>query len=148
MALNIDFFPLKKSAIFSLGHFLTDIYPAFLPPLLPLLMEKFQFSFTRASFLGMVLGFSSSLTQPIFGYLSDKFGGKKFIILGPIIAGLSFSFIGLAPDYGILLVLIILGGLGTASYHPEAAASAVSLGGRQRTFSMAFFSLGGNPGFA
>ncbi len=147
MASKIDFNPLKKSAIFSLGHFLTDIYPAFLPPLLPLLMEKYQFSFTRASFLGMVLAFSSSLTQPIFGYLSEKFGGRKFIILGPIVAGLSFSSVGLAPDYATLLVLIILGGLGTASYHPEAAASTVSLAGRQRTLAMAFFSLGGNTGY-
>ena len=147
MVSKIDFHPLKKSAIFSLGHFLTDIYPAFLPPLLPVLMEKYQFSFTRASFLGMVLAFSSSLTQPIFGYLSDRFGGRKFIILGPIVAGLSFSAIGLAPDYETILALIILGGLGGASYHPEAAASAVSLAGRQRTLGMAFFSLGGNIGY-
>jgi FSR family fosmidomycin resistance protein-like MFS transporter len=138
---------LKKSAIFSLGHFMTDLYPAFLPPLLPLLMEKFQLSYTRASFLGLVLSFSSSLTQPLFGYLSDRFGGRKFMIAGPLVAALAFSSVGLAWDYWVILVLIVIGGLGGASYHPEAAVSAASLAGRRRTFAMAFFSLGGNIGY-
>jgi FSR family fosmidomycin resistance protein-like MFS transporter len=138
---------LKKSAIFSLGHFMTDIYPAFLPPLLPLLMDKFQLSYTRASFLGMILSFSSSLTQPVFGYLSDRYGGRKFMIMGPLVAGLAFSAIGLAWDYWAILALIVIGGLGGASYHPEAAVSAVSLAGRRRTLAMAFFSLGGNLGY-
>ena len=104
MESKIDFPSLKKSAIFSLGHFMTDIYPAFLPPLLPLLMDKFQLSFTRASFLGMILSFSSSLTQPIFGYLSDKFGGRKFMIMGPLVAGSRFQLhrpgLGLLGDFG------------------------------------------------
>lgn len=65
----------KKALYLSLGHFATDLYPGFLPALLPLLIEKFQFSFTRASLLAMVMGFSTSLTQPVFGYLSDKLGG-------------------------------------------------------------------------
>ena len=147
MKSTIDIPGLKKSAIFSLGHFVTDIYPAFLPPLLPLLMEKFQLSFTRASFLGMVLSFSASLTQPIFGYLSDKFGGRKFMIMGPLVTSLAFSSIGLAWDYAVVLALLIIGGLGGAAYHPEAVVSAVSLAGRQRTFAMAFFSLGGNIGY-
>jgi FSR family fosmidomycin resistance protein-like MFS transporter len=144
---NVDFRSIKKAFIFSLGHFITDIYPAFLPPLLPLLMDKFQFSFTRASFLGMILAFSSSLTQPIFGYLSDRLGGRIFMVLGPIFAGLSFSSIGLAWDYWVIIVLIIFGGLGTSAYHPEAAGLTVLLSGRRRNLGMAIFTLGGNSGY-
>lgn len=147
METKIDFPALKKSALFSLGHFMTDIYPAFLPPLLPLLMEKFQLSYTRVSFLGMILSFSSSLTQPVFGYLSDRFGGRKFMVPGPLVAGLAFSSLGLAWDYGSILALILIGGLGGAAYHPEAAASAAALAGRRKTLAMAFFSLGGNIGY-
>jgi FSR family fosmidomycin resistance protein-like MFS transporter len=95
----------------------------------------------------MVLSFSSALTQPVFGYLSDRFGGRKFMIAGPLVAGLAFSSIGLAWDYWVILALIVVGGLGGASYHPEAAVSAVSLAGRRRTLAMAFFSLGGNIGY-
>jgi MFS transporter, FSR family, fosmidomycin resistance protein len=147
MTSTIDFQSLRKSFIFSLGHFVTDIYPAFLPPLLPLLMDKFQFSFTRASFLGMILAFSSSLSQPIFGHLSDRLGGRIFLVLGPVFAGISFSLIGAAWDYWVIIILIVIGGLGTAAYHPEAAGLTVLLTGRQRTLGMAVFTLGGNSGY-
>ncbi len=110
----------------ALGHFVIDLYAAFLPSLLPLLIDKFQLSFTSASLLATVLSLSSSMTQPVFGFLFDKLGGWKMIIWGPVVAGLSLSFLGLAPHYSVLILLLILGGLGLASFHPEAAALTTS----------------------
>jgi len=138
----------SKAAYLALGHFVTDLYPAFLPPLLPLLIDKFQISFTSASLLAMVLSFSASLTQPLFGFLFDRLGGRKMIILGPVVAGLSLSLIGLAPHYSFLIILLILGGLGVSSYHPEAAALTASLSGRRKTWTMSIFMLGGNLGYS
>ena len=131
-----------------MGHFVTDLYPAFLPPLLPLLVDKFQISLTSASLLATVLSFSASLTQPLFGFLFDKLGGRRMIVFGPVVAGISMSLIGLAPHYSFLILLLILGGLGTASYHPEAAALTASLSGRRRTWGMSIFMLGGNLGYS
>jgi FSR family fosmidomycin resistance protein-like MFS transporter len=136
----------KKALYLALGHFVTDLYPGFLPALLPLLIEKFQFSYTRASLLAMFMGFSTSLTQPVFGYLADKLGGRWLIIFGPAVGGLCLSLVGLANSYLFLVFLLILGGLGVASYHPEAAALSASLSGRQRTLGMSLFMLGGNLG--
>ena len=65
-----------KAVYLALGHFVTDIYPAFLPPLLPLLIDKFQLSFTSVSLLATVQSLSTSLTQPFFGFLFDKIGGR------------------------------------------------------------------------
>jgi FSR family fosmidomycin resistance protein-like MFS transporter len=132
----------------ALGHFVIDLYPAFLPPLLPLLIDKFQISFTSASLLATVLSLSSALTQPVFGFLFDRFGGWKMIIWGPVIAGLSLSSLGFAPHYSVLILLLILGGLGLATFHPEAAALTTSLSGQRRTWRMSVFMLGGNMGFS
>jgi len=132
----------------ALGHFVIDLYAAFLPPLLPLLIDKFQISFTSASLLATVLSLSSSMTQPVFGFFFDKVGGWKMIIWGPVVAGLSFSFLGLAPHYSVLILLLILGGLGLASFHPEAAALTTSLSGQRRTWGMSIFMLGGNLGYS
>ena len=137
-----------KTSYLTLGHFVTDLYPAFLPPLLPLLIGKFQISLTSASLLATVLSFSASLTQPLFGFLFDKLGGRKMIVFSPVVAGLSLSLIGVAPHYSFLILLLILGGLGTASYHPEAAALTASLSGRRRTWGMSIFMFGGNLGYA
>ena len=132
----------------ALGHFVIDLYAAFLPPLLPLLIDKFQISFTSASLLAAVLTFSASMTQPVFGFLFDKLGGRKMIIWGPVVAGLSLSCLGLAPHYSVLILLLILGGLGLASFHPEAAALTTSLSGQRRTWGMSIFMLGGNLGYS
>jgi FSR family fosmidomycin resistance protein-like MFS transporter len=136
-----------KAWLFALGHFINDLYPAFLPPLLPLLVEKFHLTFTRASVLATVLSFSSSMTQPLFGVLADKLGGRTLIILGPLVGGVSLSLIGGVDHYSLLIFLLILGGMGVASFHPEAAAMSASLSGRKKTLGMSIFMLGGNAGY-
>ena len=137
-----------KVMYLALGHFVIDLYAAFLPPLLPLLIDKFQISFTSASLLAAVLSLSASVTQPVFGFLFDKLGGWKMIIWGPVVAGLSLSSLGLASHYSVLILLLILGGLGLSSFHPEAAALTTSLSGQRRTRGMSIFMLGGNLGYS
>jgi FSR family fosmidomycin resistance protein-like MFS transporter len=137
-----------KAMYLALGHFVIDLYAAFLPPLLPLLIDKFQISFTSASLLAAVLSLSASVTQPVFGFLFDKLGGWKMIIWGPVVAGLSLSSLGLASHYSVLILLLILGGLGLSSFHPEAAALTTSLSGQRRTRGMSIFMLGGNLGYS
>jgi MFS transporter, FSR family, fosmidomycin resistance protein len=137
----------RRAWLFALGHFINDLYPAFLPPLLPLLVEKFQLTFTRASVLATVLSFSSSMTQPLFGVLADKLGGRTLIILGPLVGGVSLSLIGGVDHYSLVIFLLILGGMGVASFHPEAAAMSASLSGRKKTLGMSIFMLGGNAGY-
>jgi FSR family fosmidomycin resistance protein-like MFS transporter len=136
-----------KAALLALGHFINDLYPAFLPPLLPLLVEKFQLTFTRAGILATVLSFSSSLTQPLFGYLADRLGGRILILLGPLVCGVSLSLIGAVHHYPLLIFLLIFGGMGGAAFHPEAAAMAASLSGGKKTLGMSVFMLGGNAGY-
>ena len=137
----------RRAGLFALGHFINDLYPAFLPPLLPILVEKFQLSFTRASVLATVLSFSASLTQPLFGYLADRLGGRAWVILGPLVGGVSLSLIGCIDRYALLIFLLVLGGMGSASFHPEAAALSASLSGRKKTLGMSIFMLGGNAGY-
>jgi FSR family fosmidomycin resistance protein-like MFS transporter len=54
----------------------------------------------------------------------------------------------LAPHYAVLVALAIVSGLGTAAYHPQAAAMVVNVAGRKRATMMSLYLLGGNLGFA
>jgi MFS transporter, FSR family, fosmidomycin resistance protein len=140
---------LSRPAYFlALGHFVIDLYPAFLAPLLPVLIDKFRISFTSASLLSVVLTSFASLIQPVVGHFYDRIGGRKMIILGPLIAGITLSFMGLADSYSVLILLLVIGGLGVASYHPEAAALTSVFSGRKRTWGISIFMLGGNLGFS
>jgi FSR family fosmidomycin resistance protein-like MFS transporter len=69
-------------------------------------------------------------------------------MLGPALAGLFISCLGLAPSYGWLLLLVFLGGAGVAAFHPQAAARAVHGVQENRARAMAFFVSSGTLGFA
>jgi len=53
----------------------------------------------------------------------------------------------MAPGYGALVALLMLGGLGVAAFHPQAAALASDLSPK-RSLAMAIFVTGGTLGFA
>ena len=91
----------------------------------PLLVQKLHTSLTQVGILGGVLVFASSVMQPVYGYLSDRFHTRLFTILSPAVAGVFISSLGLAPSYGWLLLLVLLGGAGIAAFHPQASAGAV-----------------------
>jgi len=134
--------------LFCLGHFFIDLYSGALGVLQPLLLEKYHLSFTQAGILGGVLVFSSSVMQPVYGYLSDRFHTPLFSTLAPAVAGIFISSLGLAPGYGGLLLMVWLGGAGIASFHPQAAANATAGVRHNRGRAMAIFICSGTLGLA
>jgi FSR family fosmidomycin resistance protein-like MFS transporter len=147
---NITTFPrinVTKVALLSLGHLVVDLYPSFLAALLPLLIERLRLSMSLASLLASILMFSAALSQPVFGILSDRIGGKMLMLWGAMMAAAGMSFIGLLPSYALLLPFLILGGLGVACFHPQAAALAGHFSGPRKGLGLSLFMLGGNIGY-
>jgi len=112
--------------LFCLAHFWVDFYSSALGVLQPLLMSHFGFSFTQAGILGGTLSFSSSVTQPVYGYLADRFHSRHFTVLAPAMAGIFISFLGFAPSYPVLLAMVFLAGVGMAAFHPHASSNATN----------------------
>lgn len=141
--------PGQLALVVAAAHGVTDAYVAFLTPLLPRLMAKLGLSIALAATMAMVLSLASSLLQPLLGYLADRFGRRRFVAAGPLMAGVFLSLIGLAPSATILALLLILGGLGSAAFHPPGAtlAARIEEGGRSG-LRLSFFSFGGTLGFA
>ncbi len=135
-------------AAISAGHFVNDSYSNMLGPLLPLLMAKLGFSLSQAGFLGSLLVFSSSLTQPLYGYLGDRYVHRAFAVYGPLVTAVFMSMIGIAPGYYTLAVFLLLGGVGIAAFHPQAAALVSSAAKGRQGFSMSVFVTCGSLGYA
>jgi len=150
MANNLTFprIDVTKVALLSVGHLVVDLYPPFLAALLPLLIDRHQLSLTMASLLASILMFSASLSQPLFGILSDKIGGRNLMFWGAIMAAAGLSFIGLLPSYGFLVVFLIFGGLGVSCFHPQAAALASHFSATKKGLGVSLFMLGGNVGYS
>jgi len=130
------------------SHFLVDIYQNFYVGLIPLLTLRFGLSLFKVSLLGATSIISNSLFAPIFGYLADRYGVKYFIIAGPIITSVFLSFVGVIPNYWIIILFVFLGNLGVAAYHPASAAMASYYGGNKKGFYSSIISFGGNFGAA
>jgi FSR family fosmidomycin resistance protein-like MFS transporter len=134
--------------LFSLGHFFVDLYGGSLGVLQPFLVDRFRLSLTQAGVIGGLLVFSSSVTQPLYGYLSDRFPSRLFSALGPAIAGLMILGATAAPNYAFTLVMMMLGGSAISAFHPQASSWATAGMGREKATWMAVFISAGTLGVA
>jgi FSR family fosmidomycin resistance protein-like MFS transporter len=141
-------FNLKILLILSLGHCVTDIYQGALPAILPFLKTKLALSYTLTGVIMMTANLTSSIIQPLFGYLSDKREKTFLLPLGCLCAGLGLSFVSVPEHYAGVLILVVISGLGVAAYHPEGYKTAQLFTGEHLATGMSVFSVGGNLGFA
>jgi FSR family fosmidomycin resistance protein-like MFS transporter len=113
-------------ALLALGHMVVDINQGSLAPLLPFLKTRFALSYTAAGAILLVSSLTSSLIQPVFGYLSDRRARRWLLPWGLVFASVGVAFTGWAPSYPALLTLVVVSGLGVAAYHPEGSSASRS----------------------
>ncbi len=137
------------AAWIALAHGMNDAYAAFLPPLLPRIMGNLGLSVALAATLTMTFSVSQSLLQPLAGFATDRYGPRAFVVAGPLMSGVFLSLLGLAPGLGALIALLVLGGLGSALFHPPGAAFAARTHeGKGSGLRFSFFSFGRALGFS
>jgi MFS transporter, FSR family, fosmidomycin resistance protein len=138
----------RALALLSFAHFFIDLYSSGLSSFQPMLVERFGLSLAQAGLLAGMLIFSSSLLQPVYGILSDKLGSRLFTVLAPAMAGIFISSLGLATGYPMLIAMVLLGGMGIASFHPQASANATAGLHENKSRWMAVFISSGTFGMA
>jgi FSR family fosmidomycin resistance protein-like MFS transporter len=138
----------SRLVLATFGHFLNDCYAAFLAPILPLLISHLSLSMTMASGLAAIPSITSSICQPLYGMASDRVQGRFFMLLGPALTILCMSSIGLAPNAVFLGLVLLIAGVGTAAFHPQAVAVAGAASGERKGLGISLFGFGGNVGFA
>jgi len=135
-------FQTGRILVLSVCHFIHDIYASFLSPLLPLLIEKLSMSLTQAGFLSSVMQIPA-LLNPYIGILADRISVRYFIILAPALTAVPMSLIGMAPSYGILLILLFITGISTAVFHVPSPVMISRLSGLKMGRGMSFYMTGG-----
>jgi MFS transporter, FSR family, fosmidomycin resistance protein len=138
----------RAMALLSSGHLATDFANGALPALLPFLKERFSLSYTAVGGIVLASQASSSLIQPLFGLWSDRRGAMWLLPAGVALAGVGIGLAADAPSYWLVLLLVLVSGVGVAAFHPEGSKFAAFVSGRKRASGMAWFSIGGNLGFA
>jgi len=145
-----DPFAVNRKVIFSLFlvHFIGDFFQSFVKPLFPVLADKFSLSLAQVGMIAGVSTLLAFLVQPVFGILADRYRPRLIVVTGTLVASVFIPLVGVAPGFGVTLVLIGLGSVGSAMYHPTAAGMVSGFAGRHPGFSLSVFGLGGTLGFA
>jgi FSR family fosmidomycin resistance protein-like MFS transporter len=138
----------KALTILSIAHMITDVNQGALPALLPFFKESLNLSYTMAGGILLFGNLTSSVIQPLFGYLSDKRSLGWLLYVGPFIACLGMAVTGLMPNYLLLVSCVIISGFGIAGYHPEGFKTAYFFTGEKKATGMSIFTVGGNLGIA
>ncbi len=135
-------FKTGRIIVLSVCHFIHDVYSSFLSPLLPLLIEKLSMSLTQAGFLSSIMQIPA-LMNPYIGILADRISVRYFIILAPALTAVPMSLIGLAPSYGILLILLFITGISVSLFHVPSPVMISRLAGSKKGRGMSFYMTGG-----
>jgi len=133
--------------VLAAAHFTIDAYSSFFLPLLPLLVARLGLNYTMVGGLVAISALSSSFSQPLFGWWADRLHRPWFVMLGPLVAAVFMSAIGWVDSYSTLVLLLLLGGIGVAAFHPQTA-SLAGASSPNRGIAMSFWITGGTLGWA
>src|SRR3972149_2250631 len=137
--------PLLFDSLFSsvaLSHLMVDVFNSSRPVLLTYL----GLTETQIALISTIYIWASALTQPFFGWISDRVGPRWLAAGGVLWMAIFFSGAVYIPGAGGLLCLIIAA-LGSSSFHPVGTVQATLQGrnhmaGRETTAASLFFMAG------
>src|SRR5690348_11883919 len=108
---------------------LVDGYAQVVMPLWPRLGTDLQLRPLTLILLYWAWQVAASVSHPFFGCWGDRFHPRWMIALGPALAIVCVSLIGLVHDPFSITLLLVAGGLGIGAFHPEAAVDVVAASG-------------------
>jgi FSR family fosmidomycin resistance protein-like MFS transporter len=129
----------------SWAHFLNDGAANYLPGVLPAVLVSLHEPVRMAGVLVASLWIGQA-SQPLMGWVADRVGGRSLIVAGLLASSLGGGLLGMAKDTWMLIVLLLLIGLGSSLFHPQALAAARSMAATSQGFLIAAFLVGGELG--
>ena len=136
------------SRFLAAGHFTLDTYSGFLNPIMPFIAAKIGIGIAITTMLMSISYLLSSLMQPLFGFLSDKYKRRFFIITGLILISIFNPMTGIAVVPWMLGLFIVLGNLGNGFFHPQATGFTFIFSQNEESKRMGIFLTMGTLGFA
>jgi len=89
-------------------------------PLSPFLKQAFDLSNAQIGGLTSATAVTYAPTLLLAGYLVDRIGVRRALVIGALVTGVFVGAVALAPSYGVMLLLLALSGLGCGFIYPSA----------------------------
>lgn len=144
---NADQFNFRYVGSIALAHGVHDLYSNFMLPLLPILIQKFGLSYMGGGSLTLFYSLPS-LLQPVIGSIADRRNLRILVSLAPFVTGTIMSFLGLSTSPAMMMAMLILAGLSSASLHAVGPALNSKHAGKKLGRGMSFWVNAGTLGSA
>jgi ACS family hexuronate transporter-like MFS transporter len=134
--------------LFVLAHFSHHLVGSMLTPLLPFIRSDFALSETQVGALGSAYNLPYGLAQLPGGWLADRIGPRKLILVG--ISGVAAAglLVGLSPTYLLLAIFLVILGFAGGGYHPAASPLvSASVSEQNRGRALGLHQIGGTASF-
>src|SRR5947208_1931894 len=108
----------RVNALIGCGHFLSHYYQLCLPPMFIVWQQAFGVSYAELGLAMALMSGTTAVVQAPIGFLVDRYGARRFLIIGTSLMTLSIAGMGLATEYWQIALLAMLSGLGNSVIHP------------------------------
>ncbi|RKS98800.1 MFS transporter [Flavobacterium sp. 123] len=139
-------YPILFSIAFA--HLLNDLLQAVIPAAYPILKENFNLSFTQIGLITLAYQLAASILQPLVGLYTDKKPKPFSQIFGMLFTMSGIVLLSYAATFSMIIVAVVLVGIGSSIFHPEASRISFLASGGKRGLAQSIFQLGGNAGTA
>ncbi|MFQ5855428.1 MAG: MFS transporter [Anaerolineae bacterium] len=111
----------RTVALLSMGHGAAHWYTGLYSVILPVIAQTLGLSYTQVGVIASVRGMGSSLSSIAGGVLADTTDRRKtLLVLCLITTAIAHALLGSVSSFGGVLILLTLGVLGNATWHPLA----------------------------
>jgi len=100
------------------GHSANDIFIFILPLILPVMLVKYELSYTAAGSILTLFMIILAAGSMIMGRLSDRFHRENLIGYGFFLSALGFTAAGFSTTLAAFLIIISLTAVGVSTFHP------------------------------
>ena len=132
----------------SFAHLLNDLLQSVIPAAYPILKDSFELSFTQIGLITLSYQLAASILQPFVGFYTDKHPQPYSQMIGMVFTASGIVLLSYAWSFPIVLVSVILVGIGSSIFHPEASRVSFLASGGKRGLAQSIFQIGGNTGTA
>ena len=139
----------QLAATVVVGHAVKHIYNSGLQSvLLAVIKDDMGLSGAQFGLVSTSQRMTSGVTTMVAGYLGDRFASRSglMLMLSLAMMGGSYFLLGSAPNYMLLLAIMLLVGIGPSLYHPPAIASLSRKFPDRRGFAISLHGTGGSVG--
>ena len=140
---------LRRAALAAgaVSHIVQDGLSSAINVLLPILAQTFGLSYAQVGLLRGIKGLTQAIFEINSGWLAERAGEARLIVIGLALSGLSYVALSAAPSVVAIAICLAVVGVGTALHHaPSSALIANAYSAQGRSGALGLYNASGDVG--